>query len=89
MGWNDHMPDAGEFAAIAIEAGAISPCPLHDDIMLDQCDDEANRRAYAIATNRWKADELFGARENIMEGIKAAISDSAFDCPRCEKLGDE
>jgi len=89
MGLNDHMPTEDDFAAIAIQAGAIKVCPIHHDVTINQGDEEADRRAYAIATNKWKADDLVGDRESIMQGIHNAITMAADDeCPECEGLRD-
>jgi len=89
MGWNDHLPDEGEFAAIAIQAGALRVCPIHPDVTIDQRDPEATNRAYAIPTNKWTAGELFVDREDIAAGIKLVIDHAAAnECPRCADLRD-
>jgi hypothetical protein len=73
--------------SVAKEAGAIKECDLgHLEIMIDQGDDEANKRAYAIGTNRWKEGLVDGTREEFMDAIKDAIESASYDCPRCEKL---
>lgn len=90
MGWNDHMPTEDDFAAVAIQAGAIEVCPMHHDVTINRYDEDANRRAYAIATNKWKADELLGNREEIMRGVKQAIEMSADgECPACGSIRDD
>lgn len=86
MGWNDHMPTEDDFAAIAIEAGAIKVCPFHPQVTVNQGDPAANKRAYAIATNRWKAGDLLDDREGIMDGIRQAIDMAADECPVCENI---
>ena len=84
MGHNDHMPTETDFVAVAIEAGAIAVCPFHPEVTINQGNPDANRHAYAIATNRWKAANLLGEREEIMAGIKDAIEMAADDvCPMC------
>lgn len=89
MGLNDHMPDEDEFVGIAVQAGALEVCPLHKDVTINRGDPEANSRAYAMATNRWKAGELLGEREDIMAGIKDALDMAADDgCPACAGLAD-
>lgn len=88
LGHNDHMPDYQEFIGIAIEAGALKACPIHSDVTINQCNPDAERRAYAMATNKWKAGELFGDREDIMEGVKDAIDQSADECPVCSDFRD-
>lgn len=88
MGWNDHAPTSQEFEAIAIEAGAIEICPLHHGVTINKSSIKAEKRAYAIATNRWKAGEILDEREGIMEGIKQVIDMAAYECPACEALRD-
>jgi hypothetical protein len=71
--------------SIAREAGAIKACESHDDISIDQWDDDAKQRAYAIGTNRWKSGDIDASREDLMNAIKSAIDHSAESCPHCEK----
>jgi hypothetical protein len=73
---------------VAKQAGAVKECtfPGHSDYVLDQWDDDANSRAYAIGTNRWKAGEIDGAREEFMDAIKEAISTASGDCPECDRM---
>jgi hypothetical protein len=86
MGWNDHIPTEDDFAAVAIEAGAINVCPFHPHVTVNQGDPKATKLAYAIATNRWKAGDLLDDREDIMDGIKHAIEMAADECPVCESI---
>ena len=86
MGWNDHIDDQDDCQAIAIEAGAIKVCPAHSDVTVNQGDSAANSRAYAIATNRLKDGDLVGDRQEVMDGIKDAIEQSADECPYCAEL---
>jgi hypothetical protein len=88
MGLNDHMPDEDAFTAVAIQAGAVKTCPLHSGVVINQGDPEADRRAYAIATNKWKEGELAGDGEDITAGIKNAIDMAADECPVCAELRD-
>lgn len=88
MGYNDHMSEDDDFVAIAIEAGALGSCPLHPGVTINQGNPDAERHAYAIATNKLKTGELVGDRADIMEGIKDAIEQSAEECPECAGLRD-
>lgn len=74
--------------AVAKEANAIKECgfPGHSDCFLSQWDDDANRHAYAIGTNRWKAGEVDGTREEFMDAIKEAIDTASDDCPECDRM---
>ena len=73
--------DAIEIAALA---GAIEECSYHPGTYLSCDDDEANRQAYAIGTNKIKNEELGYDREALMGAIKSAIDDSG-ECYSCEK----
>lgn len=88
MGHNDHMMTEDDLAGICIEAGALKVCPAHPHVVVNQGDPEAERRAYAIATNRWKAGGLIEDRPDVMEGIKHALEMAADECPECERLRD-
>lgn len=65
------------------EAGAVEQCPWHEEIVVDQCDEDALRHAYAIGTNRWKAGKIDGTREELMAAIKRVVRESAEECPFC------
>lgn len=78
---------------IAIEAGAVEQCVSHPDIVLDQYDDDALTFAYKIANKRISdgdidlPDEV--SRKDFTDLIKAVVSESGVDCPRCEALSRE
>ena len=73
---------------VALQAKALKECsfPGHSDLVLDQGDDEANRLAYAIGTNRWENGEIGGEREEFLAAIKHAIKGAPYDCPRCDRM---
>jgi hypothetical protein len=84
MGFNDHLPDEDFFVGIAVEAGALTRCPVHWDVTIRVGDPAAERRAYAIATVRWKADGMHDDRVMLMDGIKDALDMASDDgCPAC------
>lgn len=70
----------------AVQAKATRPCPIHSEVLTNQYDDEANRRAYAIGTNLWKEGDIPCERTEFMEAIKDAIDNSADECGACTKL---
>jgi hypothetical protein len=72
---------------LLVEAGAASECP-HGEVLLTG-DDDAEKRAYAIGTNMFKAGKIEGTREEFMEAIQGAIEDASGECPSCRKIGDE
>lgn len=73
---------------VAKQAGAVKECefPGHSDSIVDQWDDDANKRAYAIGTNRWKAGEIDATREEFMDAIKEAIETAPDECPECARM---
>jgi len=73
---------------VALQAKALKECsfPGHSDLVLDQGDDEANRLAYAIGTNRWQNGEIDGEREEFLAAIKHAIKGAPYECPRCDRM---
>jgi hypothetical protein len=68
---------------VLVEAHAVDRCDMHDEILIDQGDDETLRRAYAIGTNRWKAGEIDGTREEFMDAIKKARDEADYQCNIC------
>lgn len=70
----------------AKEAGAIISCPVcgNHDVLAD--DDEAERNAYARATNELKAG-VRGfrgmEREEVMAIVKSVLNDANIECPSC------
>ena len=79
----------GSATAAAKEARALKECefPGHSDNLLSTWDDDANKRAYAIGTNWWKAGEVDGTREEFMAAIKEAIDMAPDHCPDCDRMG--
>jgi hypothetical protein len=73
---------------VALQAKALKECsfPGHSNWVLDQGDDEANKRAYAIGANRWDNGEIDGEREEFLAAIKHAIKGAPYDCPRCDRM---
>ena len=85
----ERLEDLEQFAIqIAKDAVAVKSCewPGHDECYTNQYDDDANKRAYAIGTNRWKAGGVPGTREEFMDAIKQAIDDAPDTCPECERM---
>lgn len=83
--------NALEEAAIAalLEAKAIEYCPAHGDVWMRLGDEDAESRAYAIATNRWKSGDLICEREELMDAIKEVLDQAADDeCPECGEIAD-
>jgi hypothetical protein len=73
---------------VALQAKALKECsfPGHSDWVLDQGDDEANRLALAIGTNRWNNGEIEGEREEFLNAIRHVIKGAPYECPRCDRM---
>jgi hypothetical protein len=69
------------------DAGAIVLCESCRDYYVDELDPDAESRAYAIATNEWKAESrgFRGMeREEVVTTIKSALRSTNTKCPGCE-----
>jgi hypothetical protein len=77
-----------EAIEVAKQAGAVKECqfPGHSDQLLTQWDDDANKMAFAIGTNRWKTGEIDGTRQDFMDAIKEAIDTAPDECPECDRM---
>jgi hypothetical protein len=69
----------------AVEAGALSRCDAHEEVLLHQSDDEAEKHAYALGTNMHKKGEVDGTRQEFMDSIKSVLEEAADECPFCAK----
>ena len=70
--------------AIAVQAGAIKECEDHPGTFIRD-DTDAEKKAYAIATNKIKSGEIACKREELTDAIKSAINDAGDACYSCEK----
>ena len=71
----------------AKDAGAIVSCPICHGCDIDAGDDDANRMAYARATEEWKAGGrgFRGMdREEVMDVVKSVLQDALIECPSCK-----
>lgn len=75
----------GQATGVLLRTGALKACKFHEDIVINQSDDDAAKRAYAIGTNMVKAGEVDGTREEFMDAIKTALEQSRGECPDCTK----
>ena len=72
-----------------LRAKAVRICPVHSDVWIRVGDTEAERHAYAIATNMWKADEPVSDREDLLQAVKDALDQAADgECPACANIRD-
>ena len=71
------------------KAGAIKACNFHPDVTIRLGDDDAERKAYAIATNTLKRDGTIWLRAELMPAIKQQLDMAADgECPACAELRD-
>ena len=69
---------------LALKAKAILPCEWHEDVLVDQGEEDANRHAYALGSNACKSGHFKGDRQDLLNAIKDTIDQAAEDCGRCE-----
>lgn len=73
--------------AAALRAKAVYFCRVHGDVWIRAGDPEAERHAYALATNMWKADDPVSERTDLMEAVKDVLDQAADgECPACAKV---
>ncbi|TPL79100.1 hypothetical protein FJ941_20920 [Mesorhizobium sp. B2-3-13] len=72
-----------------LKAGAVEECPVHDGIYIDQFDDDAMKKAYAIGTNMVKNGEVDGTREEFMKAIQSAMGNAGDECGICAKNAED
>jgi hypothetical protein len=74
--------------SIALQAGVVKRCEVHEDCVFDAGHDVVN--AYELGNYKFKAGELgdtFDTPKEMTDSIKAAYEDHPGDeCPRCAKL---
>jgi hypothetical protein len=90
MSVNDYAMDLEDAAmSAALRAKAVRFCPAHNDVWIRVGDPEAERRAYAIATNMIKTGDPVSDREDLMAAVKDALDQAADgECPACASIRD-
>lgn len=80
------MADAMEAEALkaALQAGAMAPCRWHKDETIRLGDPDAEKRAFAVATNRWKKGSVPCERDEFMDILQNVLHMADEECPRCE-----
>ncbi|HEY4926181.1 MAG TPA: hypothetical protein VII20_17350 [Roseiarcus sp.] len=86
MSINDYVDSIESIAREALgTAKATECCPIHRDVVIRRFDDDAERLAYAIATNILRQrDEMF-MREDVMSAIKDELVSLSDECAECSK----
>lgn len=81
------LEDAAKEAIFTVKA--VEACRFHPEVTIRLGDYEAERRAYAIATNRLKSNETMFLREELMSAIQNELDMAADDeCPACGSIKD-
>jgi hypothetical protein len=84
----DELRDAA--AEIAAGTRALVRCPIHGDVLMNNCDDDALKGAYKLANYKvTKGDiELPSGitRRDLTDAIKEAVEEGELDCPHCANL---
>jgi hypothetical protein len=71
---------------IAKEAHAIIPCEICGNYYVIADDDDAEAKAYAMATNDWKQGVFrTTSLDEVRSLMKAVLRDSDRRCPSCER----
>jgi len=83
----EHLEEQRQVATkIAIDAGVISPCEYHSDVILDNLGDRTD--AYKLGNylfTQGKLEGTFSSRKEMTDAIEAAVEDSGMDCGYCTK----
>jgi hypothetical protein len=73
---------------IAVEAGVLSRCEFHEDIVLDNLEDPSG--AYKLGNYKFSKGvlrDVFETRTQMTDAIKEAIQDAGpFGCGICAKM---
>ena len=75
-------------AEILAESGAVTKCPVCNDFMILAGEADAEKMAYAMATNAWKSGQRgFRSmeREEVTSSIKQALTHTPYKCPKCDR----
>ena len=85
MSINNYVDDIEAIAQTALaQTKALKVCPFHKEVTIRIGDTDAERHAYAIATNMMKKEDTLWMRDDVLESIKYELDMAADgECPRC------
>lgn len=92
MGFEKHKLECQEdqrrqAARIAMQAGAIHACEIHEGVYIDGGDDEsAYRFANHLYTIRDVLADGFDTRREMTDAIKSVLDDAGSTCSFCQKI---
>jgi hypothetical protein len=70
-----------------IQAGAVTPCERHKEVLLLNAGVDAERDAYNLASIWLKQEGTAFMREDLQDAIKSVLGRAAKDgCPECARL---
>lgn len=75
-------------AEILAESGAVEKCQSCFGFMIRTDDEEAEKGAYGMATNKWKSGERGFRnmeREEVLAMIERALAARPHKCPNCNR----
>lgn len=75
----------GPATVVALKANAVGHCELHDDMILEVFDDDAEKHAYAIGAAMVEGGEIDGTHQEFMDSIKSVIDEAMNECPLCAR----
>lgn len=77
-------------AEVAAQTRALVRCPIHGDVLMNNCDNYALQGAYKLANYKVSKGEIelpMGlTRRDLTDAIKEAVEERELDCPRCANL---
>jgi hypothetical protein len=77
-------------AEVAAQTRALVRCPIHGDVLMNNCDDDALQGAYKLANSKMTKGEIelpMGlTRRDLTDAIKEAVEEGEVECPRCANL---
>jgi hypothetical protein len=77
-------------AEVAAQTRALVRCPIHGDVLINNCDDDALQGAYKLGNFLVTKGEIelpMGlTRRDLTDAIKDAVENGEVDCPRCANL---
>ena len=87
MSINDLVQSIEDAARRAVfQAGAVRTCKFHNDAVILIGDPDAEKRAYAIATNELKRHDEMVIREDVMAAVKHELDMAEGECHQCAAL---
>ena len=75
--------------AVLLRVGAVSECPVHDGIFIDEGDSQALEEAYAVAARKVQSGNTKATLAEYTAAIDEALATAGEHCPICSGHSDE